>query len=275
MSSGYGITNLLSGLAASAFAWSSGYATDRDKLNDGKQDEVAAGSSSAQASGQTLTINLGSAQAVAAIALLSHNLASGACTVAVTYADDSGFTVGTGTAKAASTVPTAAPNDKDLVLQFPSVTKQYWRLTFAHSGTKTLRLGEVLFFGSLTTLSRQSIYGDGESSTFPQNRVRTDTGAERATVLSAEIRTKRLNYKDLRGTAERDELMGMWRATLGGARNLLWVETIESAATAATAEGMQCIWSKLGASMGWTQGDFLLFDITGIVLTGLGREAGS
>lgn len=275
MSSGYGITNLLTGLAASAFTWSSGYTTDRDKLNDGKQDEVAAGSSSAQASGQTLTINLGSAQAVAAIALLSHNLATGACTVAVTYADDSGFTTGTGTAKAASTINTSAPYDKDTVLQFPSVTKQYWRLTFVHTGTKTLRLGEVLFFGSLTTLSRQSAYGDGESSIFPQNRVRTDTGAERATVLAAEIRTKRLDYKDLRGTSERDELMGMWRAALGGARNLLFVDLISSSATAAAAEAMQCMWAKLAPSMGWTQDDYALFTITGVTLTGLGREAGS
>lgn len=275
MSSGYAITNLLTGLSATAFTWSSGYTTDRTLLNDGYQDQVAAGSSSAQASGQTLTINLGSAQAVVGFALLNHNLSSGACTVAVTYADDSGFTTGTGTAKSASTINTSAPYDKDTILQFPSVTKQYWRLTFAHSGTKTLRIGELLAFGSITTLSRQSIYGVGEEERYPQNRVTSDTGWSRATVLAGAIRSKSLEFRDLRATTERDEVMTMWRSTLGGARNLLYIDTIESTATAASAAAMQCLWGKLEPTMGWTEDDFSLFTTTGLRLVGLGREAGS
>jgi len=276
MSHAYALSNLLTGLAATAFTWSSAFTTGRNRLNDGLQDELAAGSSTAQASGQTLTVDLGSAQSVAAVALLNHNLATGACTVAVTYADDSGFTVGTGTAKAASTVPTSAPNEKDLVLQFPAVSKRYWRLTFAHTGTKIVTLGELLLLGTITTLSRRRIWGHGEEERFITNRVETSTGNTRSTFLSGPIRTKRLPFKDLRGTSERNEVMSMWRASKGGCLKLLWIDTVESTATAATEEGMECLWGKLQESLGWTEDDFSLYTPdAALELVGSGREAGS
>lgn len=275
MSHAYGITNLITGLAATAFTWSSAYATGRERLNDGLQDELAAGSATGQASGQTLTVDLGSAQSVSAIALLNHNLATGACTVTVTYADDSGFTVGTGTAKAASTVPTSAPSDKDLALQFPAVSKRYWRLTFAHTGTKTVTIGEVLVLGTVTTLSRFRVYGHGETERFITNRVETSTGNTRSTFLSGPIRTKRLPFKDL-STSQRNELMAMWRASKGGCLKLLWLDTVESTATAATSDGMECLWGKLQESFGWTEDDFSLYTPEGALeLVGSGREAGS
>ena len=275
MSHAYALSNLLTGLAATAFTWSSAFTTGRSRLNDGLQDELATGSSTAQASGQTLTIDLGSAQSVAAIALLNHNLATGACTVAVTYADDSGFTVGTGTAKAASTVPTSAPNEKDLVLQFPAVSKRYWRLTFAHTGTKIVTLGELLLLGTITTLARYRIYGHGETERFITNRVETSTGNTRSTFLSGPIRTKRLPFKDL-STSQRDEVMAMWRASKGGCLKLLWIDTVESTATAASAEGMECLWGKLQESFGWAEDDFRLYTPEGALeLVGSGREAGS
>lgn len=276
MSHGYAVTNLISSLAATAFTWSSAYATGRDRLNDDVMDELAAGSSSAQASGQTLTVDLGSAQSVSAVALLNHNLASGACTVAVTYADDSGFTVGTGTAKAASTVPTSAPSNKDMVLQFPAVSKRYWRLTFAHSGTKIVTLGELLVLSSLVGLSRTSIYGGtGESERCITNRVEGGAGGTRSSFVAGPIRTRTFGFKDAVGTSQRDELMSMWRATRGGTLNLLWVETIESTATAATDAGMDCLWGRLSEEHAWQQPDFELFDVDGFSLTNQGREVGS
>lgn len=276
MSHAYAITNLLSGLAATAFTWSSGYTTGRDKLNDGLQDELAAGSSTAQASGQTLVINLGSAQAVSAIALLNHNLATGSCTVKVEAADDAAITVNAVTAKAASTITTTAPNHKDTVLQFPSATKQYWRLTFVHTGTKIVTLGELLMVAAPTTLSRRRIWGHGESERFVLNHAETSTGNTRSTFLSGPIRTKRLPFKDLRGTSERDELMGMWRSSKGGCLKVLWIDTVESQATAATADGMECLWGKLQDALGWTEDDYSLYTLEGALeLVGAGREAGS
>lgn len=275
MSVGYAITNLLSGLAATSFTWSSAYTTGRSRLNDDLMDEVASGSSSAQASGQTLVVDLGSAQAVAGIALLNHNLGTGACTVKVEGADDAAITVNAVTAKAASTINTSAPYEKDTALQFPSVTKRYWRLTFTHSGTKTITLGELLFFASITTLSRNYTYGFGESERVITNRVESVTGSIRSTYVAGPIRSKRFAFKDLEGTTQRDELMTMWRATRGGTRNLLWLDTIESTATAATAAAQQCIWGRLTESMGWTGPDYNLFDVDGFELLSQGREVGA
>ncbi len=274
MSSGYAITNALTGLAATAFTWSSGYTTDRAKLNDGLQDEVAAGSSSAQASGQTLKVDLGAATALVGVAILNHNLASGSCTVQIDASSDD-FAADTTAVKAATTINTSAPYDKDTVLQFPSVTKRYWRFTFVHTGTKTVRLGELLFFASITTLTRQSVYGAGEEERFPQNRVASDTGHVRATVLAGAIRSKSLDFRDLRLTTERDEVMAMWRATQGGAKTLLFIDLIESQATAASSAGQQCLWGKLEPVQGWTEDDYQVFTTTALRLTGLGREAGT
>lgn len=272
MSEGYAIANALSALAASAFAWSSAFTTNRARLNDGVQDEIAAGSSSAQASGQTLSIDLGAAQSLSGFGLLNHNLGSGACTVAITAGTD-GITYGT-TVKAASTINTGAPYQKDTVLQFPSATFRYWRLTFAHSGTKTLTFGEILALATITTLSRTSNYGAGESERYVLNSVETETGQQRSTYLGGPIRSKTLPFKDL-STSERDELMNMWRATQGGNLNLLYIDLIESTATAASSTAQRCLWGKLQQSFGWTEGDFRLFDVDGLTLIGQGREVGA
>ncbi len=74
---------------------------------------------------------------------------------------------------------------------------------------------------------------------------------------------------------ERDELMAMWRATQGGVSNLLYIDLIESTSTAASSAGMQCLWGKLQESLGWTEGDYQVFGVDGLVLVGQGREVGS
>ena len=274
MSAGYGITNVLAGLAGTAFTWSSGYTTNRDRLNDGKQDELALGSSTPQASGQTLIIDLGSAQSLSAIALLNHNLGTGACTVRVD-ADTANTFATAVTAKAATTINTAAPYQKDTVLQFPAVSRRYWRLTFTHTGTKTVSIGELLFLAAPTVLSRTPTWGSGETERFITNRVETMTGNLRSTFVSGPIRTKDLPFVDLVGNSQRDEMMSMWRATLGGTLNLLWLDLIESTAIAATPDSQKCLWGKLQESLGWTEGDFQLFGLDGLVLVGQGREVGS
>jgi hypothetical protein len=271
MSQGYAVTNAISGLAATAFTWSSAFTTNRDRLNDGKQDWLVAGSSTAQASGQTLTVDLGSATGIVGIALLNHNLATGSCTVAVSSDDNSGFASPT-TRKSASTINTASPYQYDTILQFPSASERYWRLTFAHSGTKIVTLGELLLFTAITTLTRQEVYGRGEENRYPQNRVESPTGFQRATALSGPIRTKRLPFRDLRGTTERDELRTMWEATSGGARNLLYIDEIDSSSSAGDAESQQCLWGKLAESWGWSEDDFSIYQPTELVLTGQGRE---
>lgn len=275
MSAGWAVANALQGLAATSFVWSSGFTTSRNRLNDTIQDELASSAASAVASGQTLAFDLGSAQALSGVALLNHNLATGACAVKVEGADDSAFTVNLVTAKAASTINTTAPYDKDTVLQFPSTTKRWWRLTFTHTGTKVVTLGELLALGTITTLSRNYIYGNGETEKYILNRGEMMTGNVRSTFLAGPIRTKRMPFKDLQGTSQRNELMAWWRATRGGNLNTLLVENIESTATAATSTAMQCIWGYLQEELGWTEDDSNLYGVDALTLVGQGREAGS
>ena len=274
MSQGYAVTNALTGLAATSFTWSSAYTTNRARLNDGILDELASSAGSAQASGQTLVINMGSATALVGFALLNHNLASGACTVRVRAATDAAITVGVVTAKDASTITTTAPDSKDTILQFPSVTKQYWELTFVHTGTKIVTLGEVLAFASITTLTRSSIYGDGESERAVINRNVSQLGHQRATFVGGPVRTKRHIYKDL-SLSEKAEMRAMWAASNYGVSNILWLDYVESISTAATAAGMACLWGKIEPSFDWTQGDYQLFDPSDFTLLGQGREVGS
>jgi hypothetical protein len=275
MSRGFSVTQALAGLAATSFTWSSGFTDNRARLNDGVMDELVAGSATPQASGQTLTIDLGAAVSLSGFALLNHNLAAAAGLVAVTYASDAGFTTGTGTAKAASTLNVDEPYQKDTVLQFPAVSRRYWRLTFTHTGTLTVTLGELLALTTIGVLSRDPVYGSGESERYVQNRNESRTGNVRSTFVGGPIRTVSLPFVDLQGTSQRNEVMAMWRATRGGAINVLFIDFIESTATAATSAALQCLWGKFQDTLGWTENDVRLFGIDSLTLVGLGREVGS
>lgn len=272
MSHAYAITNALTGLAATAFTWSSGYTTGRDKLNDGLQDELAQAGAAAGASPTRLVIDMGVATSISAFALLGHNLSTGSCSVTVEAADAADFVSGYVVAKNPSTVPTAAPNDRDLVLQFPAASKRYWRLGIYFSGSKLVTIGELLALAAPTSLSRTRIWGHGETERYITNRNESPTGSVRATLLSGPVRSKRFSFKDLVGTSQRDELMTMWRATRGGVLPLLWLDTVESTADGATSAGMECLWGRLSESHGWLEGDFQLFDVDGFELTGQARE---
>ena len=274
MSHGYAVTNALTGFANSAFTWSSAYTSDRRRLIDGMLDEIASSAASAQASGQTLVINMGSAVSLAGFALLNHNLSTGACTVRIRAADNAAISINVVTAKAATTIVTVAPNHKDTALQFPSVSKQYWELTFVHTGTKIVTIGELLALTAITTLSRTSIYGDGESERALLNMNTSGTGHQRSTFLGGPIRTKRRVFRD-QSPSDRAELRAMWAACTYGNSNLLWIDFIESTATAATDDAQECLWGKIEPGFDWTQSDFRLFDPSQFTIVGQGREVGS
>lgn len=276
MSQGYAVGNALTGLAVGSFFWSTGYTTNRDRLNDGVMDSLAASNGSA-ATSLKLWFDMGAATALVGIALLNHNLNTGASMlIAIDAADDGAFSTNLVTVKAPSQIASVlAPNQKDTVLQFPSVTRRWWRLTFAYSGSITITIGELQALSSITALSRTAAYGAGETERYVLNRNESRTGNIRSTFLAGPLRTKSLPFVDLVGTSQRDELMTMWRATKGGNANLLWIEFIESTATAATAAAQECLWGKLEPLMSWTQPDFNLYTPGGLTVTGLGREVGS
>jgi hypothetical protein len=273
MAHAYATANLASGLAAAAFTWSNAAATNRGFLNDGHMDrrfDVGAVSS-----GVNVIVDLGAAKAVSAVALLNSNIAEAtAPTVKVEYADDAGFTSGVTEAKAASAPNTAEPSHKEHAFQFASATKRYWRVTWAWTGSFTLRLGE-LHFAAPTALSRLKVYGHGEGEAYKTTRLETDTGELRSHFLAGPIRSKRLPFSELRA-AEKAEVMAMFRATKGGALPLLWIEQQEAAATAAAAAAQECLWGKLEQEgVAWAEPDFGVFEPDEFMVRSMGREVGA
>lgn len=273
MSLAWSFGNHLDGLSVANITWSSGYTTNREYLYDGYQDKVALGSSSPAASGQYLQINFGSARTLPGIALLNHNLASGGVAVKVEAADNAGMPTNLVTAKAATTVNTSAPYDRDTLLQFPAVTRQYWRLTFTHSGTKQLQIGELLMLPYLLTLTRNSVYGGHTNNLRSlQRRITSETESVRVARIAPALRTINFRFEDLQGESQRDELLAMWNASEGGAKgNTLLAEYVESSASAGSAASQRCLWGRFQDTWGWSDDDYTVYGATGYELKGASR----
>lgn len=276
MTHAYATTNAAVNLAASAFTWSTAVTTDRDAFNDGRMSKTC--TSEGSASTIDLTIDFGSATALVGFALLNHTIgsaySSNSVTCAISGADDAAQTVNAVTAKAASTIAVTVPNHKDAVLCFPTQTKRYWRLRFAHTGTIAVTLGEVMALSSITSLTRKKVYGWGESERYYLNVAESRTGDTHATFLAGPRRTRRLPFVDL-SASEKAEVMAMFRASRGGATPLLWIEDYNSTASAATESEQECIWGRVQQSFGWTEGDYSLYGPDALELTSLGREVGA
>lgn len=268
----YALVNAAAALAASAFGGDASGA-QRSRLNDGHMDRLF--SAGALASNCTITINFGSAVALSGFALLNNNLANAvAPSVTIQGAADSGFSSALVTAKAASTPATTAPRHKDHVFAFPAVTKQYWRIQLAWTGTFTFTLGELFAIGSLTTLSRRAVWGSSESEEFINSENTSETGERRSRFVAGPIRSKRLDFVDNDETAK-DELMAMWRNSHGGASTLLWIDDLNQVQTAAAAADQQCLFAKAQRQWGYSHADYGLFTMTGLELRSQGRELGA
>lgn len=276
MSHAYATANALAGLAPSAFTWSTAGTTNRNYLTDGTMGKVA--DSGGSASVTSLFIDLGVATNMVGFALLNHSMSTWTAPVLeVAGADDLAFTTGVVVPKNPTTPNQVAPNQKDMVLLFPALSKRYWRLRFSDSVARTFSLGEVFGIAAagLTTLTRVKTYGHGETEEYLLNTSMSKTGERRDTFLAGPIRTKHLPFSDARGT-EKAELMAMWRACRGGALPLLWVEFITSfTANAASAAEQECVFGKLQPSFSWTENDYNLFTVTSLELRSLGREVGA
>lgn len=274
----YSVTNLLEGLAATAFTFSNGATSNRSYLNDGRMDrQMLIGAS--VASGLTLVINMGSAVALSGIAVLNSNCAVQKTDAAlrIRAADDSGISTNVVTAKAASTLySTKLPRNKDHVLQFASVTKQFWELTWTWTGNVTnFKIGELWAYSASVALSRRSIWGSGEGKKMFTAKVPFDTGEKRGLKLGGPQRVLDLRFSDLSET-ERDELDVMWAATEADVAPFLWIDSRETVATAAGSDEQNCVFGRL-------EDDELFFDNPdhgryspgGFKLRSAGREAGA
>lgn len=276
----YSTTNALSGLAAPAFTWSNAATTNRSYLNDGRMDRrMVIGSS--VASGIALVIDLGSAQALSGFAILNSNAAAqkSDAAVRVRAADDSGITTNVVTAKAASTLyaPSSPPRNKDHVLQFASVTKRYWELTWTWTGNVTnFSIGELWAYSAATQLSRRSAYGSTEGKKIFTASESFQVGERRGVFLGGPQRVLQLSWVDLDATA-RDDLDTLWNLTKGSVAPFLWIQSYEATATAAAASEQDCIFGRLDEDdLPFQNNDFGLYmPANGLIIRSAGREAGA
>jgi len=277
MAYGWTTTNALASLAASAMTWTAGPADDtRLYLRDrrmGKQYVCTAASS-----GNEFTFDLGSAQALKGIALLNHNLASfgGTVTCQVLAADDSGFTTNLVTAKNVTTLDFTRPHEKDFVVQFASVTRRWWKMLLTWTGTKTLKVGEVFAYSSVTTLSRRDIYGkSGETREIRTVDVESDSLERTSYLLAGPRRSKRLSFSDL-SESERQELEALFESSVGPVNPVLFVTDVNETATASSASEQDVLFAKLDLdTFAYDFTDFGRYKPPDFVLRNLAREVGA
>lgn len=277
---GYVVTNALASLAAPAFTWSGGATPDRDKLNDGRMDaRYPAGT---LGTGENVVIDMGTATSLIGFAVLNHSLvpqvASHTPQILIEAADNSGMSTNKVTPKALTNLYTSTtPRNKDHVLQFPAVSKRFWRLTWSWGGggNAGIFVGEILAYSAINLLSRRSVYGSGEQQDWVIQQLQMQYGSKRSQFLGGPMRSLSFNWEDLT-SAQRDELQGMWANTNGGAKPLLWVMSYESQSGAAADSEQECIYGRLTRpSFGWKEGDIQLFTPDSLLLQSEGREAGA
>lgn len=270
------ITNALSSLAAADFVWASGPSdATRLYMRDGRMGKQFV--CTAAGSGNTLNIDMGAATSLKGWAFLNHNLASFGGTVtcqvqAATLADYSNAA----DAKAITTLDFTKPHDKDFVLQFPAVSKRYWRLIFTWTGTKTLKVGEVFAYASATALSRADDYGaSGEGHEYRVAQVESDNLEPRAYLLAGPQRSKRMSFT-LLSPSERAELEAIFYAAKGPVNPVLFVLSQNEVATAAAADDTDVMFAKVDLTkFDYGVPDFRLFTSPSLVLRNLGREVGA
>ncbi|MBK7858410.1 MAG: hypothetical protein IPJ65_07260 [Archangiaceae bacterium] len=105
----YAVSNLVSGLAASAFTWSNAVTANRSYLNDGRMDRPMVIGASV-ASGINVIIDFGSPQQLTGVAVLNSNAAvqKANATLKVEASSSSTFGADVNVAKAASTLYSSA-----------------------------------------------------------------------------------------------------------------------------------------------------------------------
>ena len=280
MSYAYATTNLCSGLAASAFTWATG-ANDstRSRLNDSRMSSRYVNGS--PTTGLTVTIDLGSAIATTGVAVLNHNIGTAALAPSMhvrggTAAAAGVVTAGIVTAKATTTLNTAAPYHKDVVLQYTAVTKQFLEIGFNFTGTATsFAIGEIWVFNAQTQLTRKSIYGGGEDEEIKSAQVDFYNGGSRSYFQGGPIRSQVLPFADLT-LAQRGELATLWRATRGPVTPFLWMDSYEATDTSAAVTEQAVIYGRLEVpAFSWKENDYLLYAPGDLVVRSLGREVGS
>lgn len=268
----YATTNLLTGLAGGSFTWSAGSPTNVTNANDGRMDQVVTLSS--VASTVNVIIDLGSAKTVNAIALLNTNIASAAApTIQIDSADDAAFTVNHVTNKAATTPNAQSPQDREHVLQFAALSKRYWKVTWAWTGSFALSVGEI-YFANTVQPARYTAFGDKERPEYLVDAFRGYTGESRRLFLAGPIRTKTLRFEDL-STSDRDDYATAMASTKGGALPILFCYLYEATSTAAPTANQDCLFGVIESPAAeWTGFDYQRYNLGQLVITSYARDVG-
>lgn len=283
MANAYAITNLASGLAAGAFVFSAGAAdATRTRLNDARMDKQYVNGS--PTTSLSFTIDLGSAVANVGVALLNHNFGTAALASTVRIRGGTAIAGGLVTAgivvyKAATTLRTDAPYQKDHVFQYSQSglgATRYLEVLISFTGTCTnLSIGEVFVISASTQMSRKSIYGGGETEEIRTAKVDFYNGGNRTSFLGGPIRSQRLPYSDLSLT-QRQEQATLWRAVRGETTPFIWIDSYEATNVAAAAAEQAVMYGKLEVpAYEWTENDFQLYTPGDLVIRSLGREVGA
>lgn len=273
MTYAYATVNLARGLAASAFTVAGGAAdATRSYLNDGRLDRQYPGNAS---NVSNIAVDLGSSQEVRGFAVLNHNLGGFTSpSVSAVAANSSDFVTDYVVIKNSTTMVTTAPKNRDTVMQFAGgVSRRYWALNFAWTGTQTPRYGEVFLYGAPTVLTRGFTDGTGEAEEFITVAAAMRTGDMRTTFLAGPVRSIRLRAQDYT-SSNNAELAAMWRASRGGAVPVLLIPSYDPSSAAATAAAQDVMLGRLGAEYSWAYSDFDLVQPPEMVLRSLGRAVG-
>lgn len=273
----YAVTNLLSGLAAAAFTWSTGGTTNRVYVNDGRMDkQFSPGSANNSCN---VIIDMGAAVSVSAIAILNHNLGGATADpgeLKIEAADDIAISVNVVTPWAQAGIALTAPKHKDHVFQFAQVSKRYWRITFVWStggDAYTLKVGEI-FACSSVPLSRAMLYGNTKRLSYITSRFEGRNGEQRGHFIAGPIRGRDLPLEDL-SESEELEVDVMFMATNGGTTSLLWIEKYASAVTTDEAS-QECIYGKFQEDeIEDVNFDYLRHTPSKLTIQSLAREVGS
>lgn len=276
MAFGYCVHNECSGLAASAFNCTEGAPSDlstRANFNDGLLGRQVVHASAGQVS---VVVDLGSAKSIVAAAWLNHNAASLATAQFRVYASSaSDFSSDIVTVKDATPCGTARVERKDIVLNFPAVSRRYWLLRVVLGSAGVLKVGELFLGAAVTSLTRGSSYGSGEGAEIVASSLVTQSGDVRVAKLGGPVFERRYSFADWTAS-ELEELHALWDAANGTVTPFLWIDRVASSSSAGALGDGKCLYGRIqDARFDWVQDDFGIYQPPSLVLRSLGREMGA
>jgi hypothetical protein len=282
MAHGYCVANLLSGLASTAITTTASVVGGVSSyVNDGRLGRTwiltAIDIGDGSAFILDIKIDLGSALSFQCAAWLNTSGVPADASVQLYSDTDGTFDPAPYQPKGNTAfTPTDAVDKKDFVLQFPASTSYRWLLMrIVRASVFTVSIGELFVGASITSLSREGVYGSGEGEEVIAVSSRMQGGDVRVAKFGGPIAERRYSFADWTA-AQLAEAKALWRATNGPVTPLLWIDKVAQTTDAATAAEMRCLYGRIqDARFDWTQDDFGVYQPPGLILRSSGRELGS